>query len=119
MAYDENIARQVRELILNRTDNVEEKAMFGGLCFMVDDKMCVGVKKDKLMVRIAPEVYEAEIDKDGRAPMIHAGKAIKTYLFIDYDELHSARDLAHWVNLCLDYNPHAALSQAKQKAKSK
>jgi len=35
-----------RELISQTHTNVEEKAMFGGLCFMVNDKMCVGVKKD-------------------------------------------------------------------------
>lgn len=116
MAYDEQKTNQVRELIAQRTDNVVEKAMFGGLCFMVDDKMCLGVKKDKLMVRIAPDIYAAEVDKQGRNPMIHSGKPVKTYLFIDYDEIRNHADLAYWVNLSLDYNPHAPLSQAKQKA---
>lgn len=117
MAYDEKIANEVRELIAGRTDQVIEKSMFGGLCFMVADKMCLGVKKDKLMVRIDPEVYDKEVEKDGRAPMIHSGKPVKTYLFVDYDVIRSHRDLAYWVNLSLDYNPKAPLSQAKQKLK--
>jgi TfoX/Sxy family transcriptional regulator of competence genes len=119
MAYDEKIAGQVRELIFNRTDNVEEKTMFGGRCFMVNDKICIGVKKDTLLVRIDPEVYDVEIENDGRSPMVHAGKAIKPYLFVNFDELRSSRDLAYWVNLALDYNPRAPLSQAKQKAGKK
>jgi TfoX/Sxy family transcriptional regulator of competence genes len=119
MAYDEQKANQIRELIAGRTDNVVEKTMFGGLCFMVEDKICVGIKKDTLLVRIAPDVYDLEVEKDGRVPMSHSGKPVKTYLFVDYDEIRSARDLAYWVNLCLDYNPLAPLSQAKQKAKAK
>ena len=119
MAYDETIAAQVRHLIAKRTHNVEEKTMFGGLCFMVEDKICIGVKKDTMLVRIAPDVYDIEVEKDGRKPMIHTGKAIKPYLFVDFDEIRTSTDLAYWVNLCLDYNPEAPLSQAKQKAKKK
>ena len=54
MPYNEKIADRVREIIASATDKVEEKKMFGGLCFMVDDKMCVGVKADRIMVRISP-----------------------------------------------------------------
>lgn len=119
MAYNQKMADHVRELIAERTDKVEEKQMFGGLCFMVDDKMCLGVKKDSLMVRIAPGAYELEKDKHGRKPMIHGGKAVKTYLFVDYDEIHGPADVKYWVKLALDYNPEASLSQAKQKVAKK
>lgn len=119
MAYDEKITGQVRELIFNHTDNVEEKTMFGGRCFIVNDKICIGVKKDTLLVRIDPDVYDKEIALDGRKPMIHIGKPVKPYLFVDFDELRSSRDLVYWVNLALDYNPHAPLSQAKQRARKK
>ncbi len=119
MAYNEKIADHVRELIAQHTGNAEEKQMFGSLCFLVEDKICIGVKKDSLMVRIDPDVYAVEIEKHGRKPMVHFGKVVKPYLFIDLDEVHSANDLAYWVKLCLDYNPLAPLSQAKQKAKKK
>ena len=52
MAYDEKLAQRVRES-LPRLD-VEEKKMMGGLTFMVNDKMCVGVHKEDLMVRLDP-----------------------------------------------------------------
>ena len=119
MPFDEKIAGQVRAMIANCTDNVEEKVMFGGLCFMVNDKICIGVKKDTLLVRIAPEVYEQEKEKDGRQPMVHQGKPVKSYLFVDYDSMHNHENLQYWVKLALDYNPHAPLSQAKQKALKK
>ena len=51
MPYKEKLADRVREIIFSQQENVEEKKMFGGLCFMVNDKMCVGVESDRLMVR--------------------------------------------------------------------
>ena len=45
MAYDEKLANKLREIISVTHKNIEEKSMFGGLCFMVNNKMCVGVKK--------------------------------------------------------------------------
>lgn len=115
MPFDDRIVNQVREMIADRTDNVEEKVMFGGLCFMVNDKICIGVKKDTLLVRIDPELFETEKEKDGRQPMMHQGKAVTSYLFVDFDSMHNNENLHHWVKLALDYNPHAPLSQAKQK----
>lgn len=119
MPFDEKIANQVREMIANRADNVEEKVMFGGLCFMVNDKICVAVKQDTLLVRIDPELFEQENGKDGRKPMVHQGKPVKSYLFVDFDSMHNHESLHYWVKLALDYNPHAPLSQAKQKALKK
>ena len=54
MAYNEKLAQRTRELIAQTHSNVEEKAMFGGLCFMVNDKMAIGVEKERLMVRLNP-----------------------------------------------------------------
>ena len=57
MAYHEKLADRTREIIALTHDRVEEKRMFGGLCFMVNDKMCIGVEKDRLMLRLDPEIY--------------------------------------------------------------
>ena len=56
MAYNEKLANRVRELIAEKETNVEEKRMFGGLCFMVNEKMCIGVEKERLMIRLDPEI---------------------------------------------------------------
>ena len=65
MAYDETLADRVREIIAIDHKNVEEKKMFGGLCFMVNDKMCVGVESERLMVRLDPNKYDEVIEKEG------------------------------------------------------
>ncbi len=55
MAFNEKMADMVREIISQTHNNIEEKRMFGGLCFMVNDKMCVGVESQRLMVRFDPQ----------------------------------------------------------------
>ena len=64
MAYDEKLADRTRELIAATYDNIEEKKMFGGLCFMVNDKMCVGVESARLMVRFDPAKTEEVMEKE-------------------------------------------------------
>ena len=63
MAYNEKLADRIRELISASQKDVEEKKMFGGLCFMVNGKMCVGVEQGRLMVRLDPERYEEAMEK--------------------------------------------------------
>jgi TfoX/Sxy family transcriptional regulator of competence genes len=58
MAYNEHLADRIRRELKDQNASFEEKKMFGGICFMVDDKMCVGVIKDDLMARVHPEEVE-------------------------------------------------------------
>ncbi len=113
MAYNEKLADMVRELISQTHKNVEEKAMFGGLCFMVNDKMCVGVEKERLMVRLDPAKYDEVMEKEGCKPMDFTGKIMKGFVFVDADELKTKRQLAYWINLALDYNKIAKASKKK------
>jgi len=57
MGFDELLAERVRELFRERAIAFDEKKMMGGLCFMVDGKMCVGVTGNRLMVRFDPAVH--------------------------------------------------------------
>jgi TfoX/Sxy family transcriptional regulator of competence genes len=118
MAYNEKLADRVREIIAVTHKNVEEKAMFGGLCFMVNDKMCVGVEKDRMMVRLDPEKYDEVIEKEGVKPMDFTGKIMKGYVFVDADELNTKKKLEYWMNLALEYNKIAKPSK-KRSAKKK
>ena len=74
MPYSEKLANRVREIIALANKKVEEKRMFGGLCFMVDDKMCVGVESERMMVRLDPAIYDEAVEKDGCVPMDFTGK---------------------------------------------
>ena len=107
MAFDEQMANRVREIIAAREDRVDEKQMFGGLTFMVNDKMCMGVKSDKIMVRIDPVFHEKEVLGEGITPMVHSGREIKGFLFVSNDVLKTRSALHRWVDLALSYNPGA------------
>lgn len=111
MAFDEHMVNRVRELIAERTTNVEERKMFGGLCFLVDDKICVAVKSDRMLARISPELYEDAIEQEGCTPMARSGTNMSGYLYVDFEYLNTHKQLAHWVNLALDFNPRAKASK--------
>lgn len=115
MAYNEKLADRVREIIAATHDRVEEKKMFGGLCFMVNDKMCLGVEQERIMVRLDPEVYEAALEKDGCTPMDFTGKVMKGYVFVDAAVLNTNKRLDYWVQLALDFNKRAKVSKKKKK----
>lgn len=57
MAYNEKLANRIREALVEHP-GVEEKKMFQGMCFMVNGKMCIGVRDNEIMCRIDPEKYE-------------------------------------------------------------
>lgn len=117
MAYNEKLADMTRELISREHKNITEKAMFGGLCFMVNDKMCVGVEKDRLMVRFDPVRSEEVMEKEGCKPMDFTGKVMKGYAFVDAAALNTKKKLDYWISLALEYNKIAKASKKKPAAK--
>ena len=117
MAYNEKLADRVREIISENHKNVIEKPMFGGLCFMVNDKMCVGVEQERLMVRLDPAKYDEVIEKEGCKPMDFTGKIMKGYVFVDIQALNSNKKLGYWMDLALEYNKIAKASKKKKTKK--
>jgi len=94
--------------------------MMGGLCFMVDDKMCCGIHYDKsketdlLMARIGEEAYKTAILREGCHPMDFTGRPMKGYVFVTPDGFDLDVDLEYWIQLCLDFNPLAKSSKKKK-----
>jgi TfoX/Sxy family transcriptional regulator of competence genes len=115
MAYNEKLADRTREIISVAHKNVVEKKMFGGLCFMVNDKMCVGVEMDRLMVRLDPAKFDEAMEKEGCKPMDFTGKPMKGFVFVDIDALNTKKKLEYWIDLALDYNKIAKPSKKKQR----
>ncbi len=113
MAYNEKLANMTRELIAQTHKNVEEKAMFGGLCFMVNNKMALGVEKERLMVRLDPAIYDEVMEKEGCMPMDFSGKLMKGFVFVDADVLNTKKKLEYWVKLALEFNKFAKASKKK------
>lgn len=114
MAYNEKLTDRAREIIAAKFSNIEEKKAFGGLCFMVNDKMCVGIKADKIMLRINPDCFDEVVQQDGCTPMIHNGKTMKGFLFVSDEMLKSKKELENWVNMALDFNEFAKSSKKKK-----
>lgn len=114
MAYNEKLANRTREIIALTHKNVIEKPMFGGLCFMANDKMCVGVEKERLMVRLDPAKYDEVIEKEGCGPMNFTGKIMKGYVFVDIDALNTKSKLSYWIKLALEFNKIAKASKKKK-----
>lgn len=121
MAYDEYLADRVRQILQEKNTSFEEKKMMGGLCFMVDGKMCCGVlfnKKtqlDLLMARIGPAAAEEVEDREGCLPMDFTGRPMKGYVFVSPEGFDLEEDLAFWLQLCLDFNPLAKASKKRKK----
>ena len=113
MSFDEDLADRVR-LVLGNRRGLAEKKMFGGLCFMVNGKMCVGVEKERMMVRFDPVLNDEVMEKEGCSPMDFTSKVMKGYVFVDAAVLNTNKKLDYWVQLALDYNKKAKASKKKK-----
>jgi TfoX/Sxy family transcriptional regulator of competence genes len=74
---------------------------------MVNDKMCVGVHENRIMVRLDPEVFDAVIQKEGCEPMNFTGKVMRGFVFVSDDVLKTKKQLDYWVQLALAFNKFA------------
>lgn len=114
MAYDEFLAERIENTLKAKKVNFEAKKMMGGICYMVDDKMCIGVMKNELMARLDPLEDKQNLKQKGSHPMEFTGKRMKGYILIGPEGTDMDRDLEHWVDLCLAFNPTAKSSKKKK-----
>ncbi len=97
MAFNERLAERIRGY-LKRRKGVEEKLMFGGICFMLNGHMCCGIEKDRLMVRVAPDRYETLLKKPHTREMDLTGKPLKGFLFVSEVGYRTAAGLSTWLD---------------------
>lgn len=110
MAYNERLADRVRETLVHQ-QAVEEKKMMGGLTFMVNGKMCVGILKDDLMVRLDPAIYETALKRSDCREMNFTGKPMKDFVFVGPKGTSTKKDLNSWISLALEFNKKAKASK--------
>lgn len=113
MAYDEYLSERIRNALIEQGASFEEKKMFGGLCFMVDDKMCVGIFRNALMARIDPGLHDEAVLREGVRPMDSSGKSMKGFVYVVPEAIDLDSQLEEWVQLALEYNPRAKASKRK------
>jgi TfoX-like protein len=101
VAYDENTAVRVRDVLSGRIDVVEKK-MIGSLCFMVKGRMCASVSgRGGLLIRVGPEAYQAML---GEPHVVPPGKRIMTgFVRVAPEGYRTAAGLKKWLKRGLDF----------------
>ena len=102
MAFDEGLAQRVREALAARP-GITERRMFGGLAFLVDGRMFVGISGSKLMARVGVERYQDALAVPHVREMDFTGKPMKGYVYVDPQGLVEDKDLVAWVSWCSAY----------------
>ena len=121
MAYDTYLAERIRQVFSDQRCTVHEKKMMGGLCFMLNDKMCCGIhfskkkETDLLMVRIGEEIAQKVSSREGCLPMDFTGRPMKGYIFVEPSGYDLDEDLNFWIDLCIAFNPMAKASKKRKK----
>ncbi|ARV16660.1 TfoX/Sxy family protein [Polaribacter sp. SA4-12] len=118
MAYSEYLVDRVSQFFREKSIHFESKKMFGGLVFMVDEKMCVGVMKDQIMARIHPDIYEASLLVEGCRSMDFTKKRMKGFVYLSDDAIDFDDYLNYWLQLALDFNPLAKMSKKRKSSKN-
>lgn len=99
MPYNENTIQRIREILQQKNADFYEKAMFGGICFMVDDKMLCACKieksteEDRLMCRVSPKTAEEVVIQDNVSPMDFTGKTMKGFVYVEADAFATTKQL--------------------------
>lgn len=103
MAYDEDLANRIRELIAMEA-GLTEKKMFGGLAFLIGGNMSVGVSgQGGLMVRVDPAETDALVEKPHARPFEMRGRAMQGWLRVDAEGVRTKRELEPWVRRGVAY----------------
>jgi len=103
MAYDEDLAIRIRELLAGESD-ITERRMFGGLAFLMGGHMSVAASgQGGLMVRVNPEATDALLAKPHARPFEMRGREVQGWLRVDPEGLRTKRQLAPWVTRGVAY----------------
>jgi TfoX/Sxy family transcriptional regulator of competence genes len=103
MAYDEDLANRIRELVAGESD-LTEKRMFGGLAFLIGGNMSIAASgQGGLMVRVDPEDTDALVAKPHAGPMVMRSRPMQGWLRVDAEGVRTKRQLEPWVRRGVAY----------------
>jgi len=102
MAYSEELAARIRE-VLARRKGVAEKKMFGGLTFMLRGHMCCGVVKDELVLRLGPEQGEKALKEPYTRACDFTGRLMKGMVMVSPSGYKTDDGLWQWVQQAADF----------------
>ena len=115
MPYNETLVLKIENKLLEKGIVFTSKKMFGGYAFMINDKMCIGVVNDQLMLRVVDEHYEKLIEENGVEPMNFTGKIMKGFLFIQPEVSQTEMQLQNWILYALEFAEKGIVKSKKKK----
>lgn len=115
MAYSEELALRIGTILYQKNISFIEKKMFGGLAFMINDKMCVGIVKDELMLRVMEEFSDSLSEENHVRPMNFTGKTMKGMFFIEPEGFLTDKGLTRWIDYGLDFAERVVVKSKKKK----
>ena len=117
----EELKYNINSVLAEKQIHFEVKKMFGGLCFMVDNKMCFGIYKPKnkeqpmLIARVGEHFYKSALRQPFCSEFNLTGKPMKGFVFIENRGIDNFENLKYWVEKCLDYIPLIKKSKLSNK----
>jgi TfoX/Sxy family transcriptional regulator of competence genes len=102
MAFDESLASRIRA-VLARRKGVAEKKMFGGLGFLLNGNILVGVWKDSLIVRLDPDTYDDALLEPHVREFDITGRAMKGWVLVEPDGVAEDDPLKAWIERALQF----------------
>ncbi len=97
MAYSEALADDIRARLSDRP-GVSEREMFGGIAFMIDGNMAVGVSGDELMVRVGKDAHEEAVSRPGARTFDMGARPMKGWINVSAEGFATDEDFAAWID---------------------
>ena len=102
MAYSEKLAERITELLKPQKKLVIKK-MFGGICYMLKDKMITGIVEDKLMIRCARKDYDSLLEKPHASVMTFTGRPMRGFLYVAPEGIRTDKQLQKWLDVGIEF----------------
>lgn len=102
MAFNETIADRIR-VYIGTHPRIKEKKMMGGLTFLLDGKMTIGVHTNKIFVRVLPEKEAQLLQKEHVEEMKFTGKVMKEFVSVAEAGFNTQEELAEWIELGIEH----------------
>ena len=115
MAYDEGLAERIRD-ILRDQQGISEKKMFGGLAFLVDGKMSVGVMGPDMMARVGKDGYASALERPHARAMDFTGRPMTGMVHVGAEGVSRDDDLRRWCDESVAFARTAEPSKPRKRA---
>ncbi len=102
MAYSESLARRIRQQLAGLR-GIADKQMFGGIGFLLDGNMCVGIWQDSLIARVGLERYQSALQEPFVGELDIPGRAMRGWVLIAPEGMENDAQLQNWVQCSLDF----------------